>query len=642
MPEPESELSQEELAGLARLVGSGKITDEADLAEANKILASHGVKPEEPSVLGDVLGGAMTAIEKGVDTATFGLGSKLAEAVDPGYAGRAQQREEQFPKTAVGGAIGGYMMPGTGPARLGNVVGAGVRAIPGLAARMSPAALRASRPAASFGSRALTSVPVGAATGAATTAAEHAADVATGGEGEMDQMVDEVVTSALMGAAMGPTAEGLATAGGAMYHGLREVPKFMPWIRHVEAGGGGPAITHLRPPAGFRDVMSRAVQGRRTSAAEQAAEEAAPFVRKALGRREARVAQKHAAENQRYYDTPEGKAGASMDELVDEVMQSYAARKGAPFEPESATAQMMRDINKMVEIRVVPRGGPRPEGTSIYKLQGGSKEAKRLMGEESVELALASSTRALPAVAGQSGPGTPGSRPEFDFYLTPKRVDAKTLDIITSDLQSMIEKKFPDAQKFQRAAFKVRDKMAGNEAAPAPKDPIMLDDGTEIRAGWSALKRRQFEEQGQLESLKSSAGLRGNQAIKELREQTKRIAKALMSHGDQGTGMQADDIRMLLARNPAGAEAYRRFLGAKGFERIKQSTGLSVSGGLNPGTGTPYSFVRGAGDLFRMRMDPVAQQAMQLTPEAGGRAAAAMPIENLQQLMAIFAEQEDQ
>lgn len=632
MPEPEG-LSKKELDGLAKLVASGKITDEADLAQAQQILSSHGVEAQESSAIGDLLGGAMTAVEQGVGTATFGLGPKLAGAIDPEYTQRAEQRAEQYPTAAAVGSLGGYMMPGTGPARVAGATGAAVRSLPMMAARMGPTALKAGRPTASVASRALTSGAVGAASGAAATAAEQGAELATGSAESPEKMIEEMVASSLMGAAMGPVAETVSGLGGRMYHGLREKPKYMPWIRKLEEGGGGIGTLGLRPPTGYREATARAVAGGRTSGSDQAAEDAAKMIHSALGDRSSAIASRQSAANARYYNSPEGKAGADSLELLDEVMQTYGKQAGTAFSQDSATAQMLKDIHRLSEVKVVPRGAPRPEGSGAYKLSGGREEAKRLLGDNAVEGALARTGAPAETVGAAADSG-------MDFYLVPKRVSAEALDVISKNIQRMVKKDFPDAERFQRAAFKVRDRFPGNSVAPDPGTPKVLPDGTEIKSGWSNLKRQHHEELGELETMKAAGGLGRGESIEAISGQVEKITQALFGHGERGRGRSLDAMKKLLEDNPAGAEAYRRFLASKGYERVLHSSGLSVSGGVNPGTGNPYSFVR-AGDFLKMRMDPAASAAMRASPELAGQTAAAIPAENLQQLMAIFAEQEE-
>lgn len=706
MPEPEQEMSRAELKQLADLVLGGKIQDDKDLQEAKSILESHGVQHPYTAMHDDqdksafqrnitdpLVTGAMSLAE----SATLGIGERIAGAVDPGYTQRQAVREQQNPGAALTGTIGGYMLPQGLPGRITQGIGAGVRMLPGMAARMSPAALQAARPMAGLGQRMATSVPVGAATDVAVTAAEKG--VATAAGEETGDWGADLARAALVGAGMGPLGELVSTAGQAAFHGLRETDKFMPYMSHLEAGGGGPKVMTanlpgLGKPTGFDEVMRRARRDRAASATEQTANEAAPYIGRAIGESDSATRARQEALNESYYASSEGRTGQGTDEIVDELVRSVAKRGESIFRNEGDLAKLRGFMDNAMEVVAVPRGGTRPSGNTVHRLAGGEQQARQLLGDNPVQDALARSgasgtgmmrePRGLgphtgepqglalrrpeqetwarvndpvtgapgagPAAAPGGGAGIAG-HPELDFYVVPKKVDARTLDTINRDLERLVEEGFPDAEIFQRAAFRVRDKFPGNEVAPNPSQPEVLADGTEISSGWSFAKRKMRRELDQMEATKKASGLRANESVtdvqlpespgqrQELTNQVLRIARGIEGYGKEGTAKSVEFVERLLANNPEGADVFRRFLASKAYEKVRNAVGARVTGGMNLASGRAYQFMTGLGDVMKMRMDPVARQAMRVTPELGGRAG--VPLENLQLLESLLGRKEE-
>ena len=703
MPEPEQELSRAELKRLADAVLNGEFQKDADAQKAKNVLEAHGIQHPYTSLHDDadksvfqreIAEPVETFADHYIKSFTAGVVPHMTEAP----LGQEQQAEIDRkarhlanPTAATLGTFGGYMSPGGVGGLLSRGVGAATRLLSGMAPRIAPASLQLERPTASFAKRMATAIPVGIASDVALTTAERGVAAAKGQE--TGDWADELTRAVMLGAFGGAVGELVSSAGQAAYHGMRETPKFMPHMRHLEAGGGGPRVLAanlegLGKPKGFDEMMRRAQKSGAGSATEAAADVAAPHVGRAIGETDAAVKARQEAFNEAYYASPEGRAGQGSDELLDEIMVSYDRYKGVPFEPTSDVGKFLGAIKSLSEVRVVPKGGTRPEGGHVYKLPGGRKSAEQLIGPGEVQEAITrhkalptgdapGSMLALPpgappsdlmrrgvaiqkpGLAGQSAydpsmidpNAVPSQDPEFDFFLVPKRIDAKTLDTTTRLLESLKKKDFPDAARIQQAAYRVRDKFPGNDIAPNPAEPEVLADGTVIDSGWGYAKRKQTRELDQLEAVKKVSGLRSDESIVDvplaktpeaqqvMTEQVRRIAKGIQGYGAEGTGRDVRFVQKLLEDNPEGAKAFRRFMATKGYEKVREAVGAKMTGGMSLPSGRAYQFMTGLGDVLKMRMDPLARQAMKVTPELGGRLG--VPIENLQLLESLLRQQEE-
>lgn len=700
MPEPEQEMSRAELKQLADLVLGGKIQDDKDLQEAKSILEAHGVQHPYTAMHDDQDKSAFqreiaepieTFADHYMKSFTAGAVPHMTEAPigkEQQAAVDRQARHAANPGAAMTGTVLGYMSPVGAAGLISNAMGAGIRRLPGMAARMSPTALQAGRPMAGLAQRMATSVPVGAASDAAVTAAEKGVAAAAGED--TGDWTEDLTRAVVAGAIGGPVGELVSSAGQAAFHGLRETDKFMPYMKQLEEGGGGPRVAAanvpgLGKPEGFDEVMRRARAAGSTSATERAAEEAAPHVGRAIGEADAAVKARQEAFNESYYTSAEGRTGQPTDEILDALVSSMTKRGESIFRNEGELGKLRNFIENATEVVAVPRGGVKPSGSTVHKLPGGARQARQLLGENAVQDALARSSGPGTALARQGtalgsprieqetwarvndpvsgapmggptggpmgAPGGGGASPEFDFYVVPKKVDARTLDTITDDLKTLVGEGFPDAAQFQRAAFKVRDKFPGNDIAPNPAEPEVLADGTKISSGWSYAKRKMTRELGELETTKKASGLRADESVVDvprpasqegeqvLSEQVRRIAKGLQSYGNDGTSSSVRYVQRLLKENPAGADAFRRFLATKAYSKVRDAVGFRSSAGVNTATGNPYFFTQ-LGDVMKMRMDPVARQAMKVTPELGGRLG--VPLESLQLLDSLLGRKEDQ
>ena len=660
----------------AALPSSGMMPDPSKMDMPPPILDQPGgILPELGRKL---ISPAMSMAEHYVDKATFGLGTNLAEAIDPEYAARAESRSEQNPAAAVTGDVAGYML-GPGPKLLAHGAGAAVRSIPGVGGLGTAA----ERLAGAKGRRLLGTVAregtVGAVEGAAVPLVEHTVD-----PGQEGDLANEMLSGALWGGGLGAGLGVAGLAAGKLHGALRDPaknPDVAKSLRQLEAGGGGttaPSRTGVRAPEGYEELAQKSVEDTGLGGplsgmpADEALEPAAQLTQQQLARRHAQTEARHVEEARPYYESTEGRVGVELNETLDELTKAYARRKGLPFDADSATERLLGHIDKLTELRIVPKGAPAPAGRS-YRVE--LEDYKRLFPPEEVERALTAASsvpgsalarrgsdamspapqpgtglarrdqlargpeevfaeaRDIPGASSAPGPGgMPGGAPTMpdsgavDTYLVPKKMSAQDFDTMERSLQFMKEGKVePDAAKFQRTLLRDRDQFPSNAAAPAPTEPIRFPDGSESQSGWTAMKDRHTRELSEFEAMGFSTGLRsGETPDTRASEQMLRIQQAIQGMAEGGGRAGRDKfIARLVKDNPEARDAIRKFLAAKAFERLQRS-GATPRGIIGP-SGMPQMYLGGGLNTLRFNLDPMMRQvALRGTGERGGHAAQVM------------------
>ena len=681
-----------------------------------------------PEIGRKIVSPLMTAAEKYTGAASAEIAPSLAEAADPEYAARAAAREKENPLSAMLGSGTGYLT-GLLPRLLGMGAGGLVRSIPGMARTGSiiekggEAAKLAAAPAESALRRTLTGIPVGAASGVADVAAEKAVEAIAGKEQDPQAVIDELLGAGTWGAILGPAFEAGGAAAGKAYHALRTNPRVMPWLRTLEEGGGGTtalgSMSGLRPPR-LAPILERRAQQAQAAGRDvpdvrsYVAGEAAPHIQRAYAKAGPMLEAKQVAQKQAYYATPEANVATGTDELLDSVMESYFRHGDKAFSRDPETAQLFKEIGRLSELQLVPRGA-RPSAGRFYRLSG-EKEARAVIGDAEVNRAMdkvgATSTQypgaqlppasggtatvpgIMPARATAGGPArsgtafapteleatlpgtrmyseghptkmfteTPGPPPTkgftehpakatihppspppsqpvpsqyaidkglgtaggFEYVLVPSKVTASELDDIIHRIDHLAkgEGKMINHAEFQRAARKVRDRFGSNAAAPAPEQPIILDDGTEVRGGWSALHHRQAEELSRYEGALKGVGLGRQQARSKDIPQRLDVEGVLQQVGDPSRAGKDKMLRELVEQFPEAKEMLRRVRIMNAWQRA-QGGGPSVSGGFNPRSGMPYANIGGGADFLRFHFDPIMRGAfLRGTAERAGQVAA--------------------
>ena len=359
---------------------------------------------------------AMSMAEHYVDKATFGLGTNLAEAIDPTYAARAESRTEQNPAAAGTGDVAGYML-GPGPKLLAHGAGAAVRSIPGVGGLGTAAERLAGAKGRGLLGTVAREGAVGAVEGAAVPLVEHTVD-----PGQEGDLANEMLSGALWGGGIGAGLGAVGAMAAGRYHALRDPaknPDIAKPLRQLEAGGGGtttPSRTGVRPPEGYEELAQKSVEDTGLGGpisgmpADEALEPAAQATQQQLARRHAQTEARHVEEATPYYESTEGRVGVALHETLDELTRAYARRKGLPFDADSATERLLGHIDKLTELRIVPKGAPAPAGRS-YRVE--LEDYKRLFPPEEVERALTAASSVPGSALARRGSSATSPAPQL-------------------------------------------------------------------------------------------------------------------------------------------------------------------------------------------------------------------------------------
>ena len=608
-----------------------------------------------PELMRKVVGPAQSAAENMIDVMTLGVG----RAIDPTRSAQLQSMQQRDPAASALGIGAGMFSPQGAPTLLGRGASAAVRALPGAAPAVGAAAKLAARPTSSglLRGMATTALESGVAGGAHEAGVQAVKGIEGTSEG-IAPATESVLKAAGLSALLGGGMEAVGRGAGSLYHSLRELPRNMPWLSKIEEAGGGTRVfspSGLKAPRGYDDALAAARARGRDTAHEAVAEDLAPIAQRILARREPRIKRAMKATNERYYNSPEGLEGATVDEMFEEMLNHIHSREGRSMAQE--TGFLKEHARRLLHMEIVPHGTS-ATGQGMKKLPGGMRTARETFGEEATQLSMPSGSNQLATRDKLALPGEIDASKDalWDVYIRPKRVGAKELDKIIKDIATR-RKKSPDDDALagiQRAAFKVRDKFKPNEFAPMPKDPVRLPDGTEI-GPWSALKHKHAQKLDELGMTKEALGISRTDPVKFSKDavkQTDTITKALMRLGEKGHGRMDDAIEKLLVNNPVGAAVFKKLFAVKGHEKLRGLVQPSVSMGYNPTAGRGYGFLNRLGESMRMRVDPVMASTFTgfASPRPAQVGAAAEPLiqiapeaaDSLMRTLSMMFEQEEE